>query len=208
MIPRDHLRLIAVIPFADHLTSATVERAWWWADDILVGVQKDWNLDADSVLLPDLSPESIQNLNFLWKTVGDNYRLDDNSFIVILNSGELITDPRGLRTAVRTNPSSRVALKLHWMWSQNEYRIDRFAPAIVWPVIPYLREARFDRRAQYAERGPNHVQGMPASQHPASDMLGYRFSSHEDREFWAGASGIQNLSREPILETWDKGGLL
>lgn len=222
MIPRDDLRVVTIIPWADKWITQTVERAWYWADEILVGVESgpQPDFDADAVVVPDA--ESQTSMNIVWREAERRFDLDESDYVAVLYSGEIIVESSTVRAAIRKHPGERIGAKLHWMWTDSHYRTDQMPPMSVYPFIPFYPKARFEGPARMVHRGPTFAWNKPTVDVPAGNMLAYRYSNEHLRDVWiefyrttqrrdfgSPPEGFANILRTPAqLETWKYGGLL
>lgn len=202
MIPRDDLRVVAVIPYPDEFVTETIERALWWADDVILG---DMNEDVDGLTSAWLDMESLFQPN-----------VDD--YVAVLYSGEVVVDSSAIRPAIRQNFGKRIGVTLHWMWDDRHYRTDWQPPRLVYPFFPYQPGAWFDTPARFVRRGPTYAQLLPEVGVPAGNLLAYRFSTPPAREKWAKhyersayepyAQYVLPLRQAAQLEEWKHGGLM
>jgi hypothetical protein len=216
MIPRDALRVVALIPFADRYTEGTIARAWWWADEIMVGVEKANLFDAESVLVPER--ESSESMTILWAEAERRFDLTTDDYVAILHSGEVLADASPLRPALRHSFGQRLGVTLHWMWNKEQYRSDWQEPRTVWPFIPYRREGRFTHPPNFILRGPHYASSITAVQYPVADLLAYRFATPDSRDEWHDhykqssyephKQYQQSLYAPARLQPWVHGGLM
>ncbi len=204
MIPRrDLLRIVAIVPYADSFIRPTLNRAWWWADDILVGrITNDETIDADVCHVDGI--ERAEDMNLLWKMAEARYSPDENTYIAILHSGEVLAEPSAVRKGIRHNYGKKLGVMAYWMWSNTTYQVADLSPRIVHPFIPYKPSARFDLDADLFERGPNYAKTVNSVQHPVSSLLAYRFSTPDQRERWGYDPDRSGVPTRP----WTKGGLI
>jgi hypothetical protein len=219
VLSRDDLTIITIIPWADQWTEETVKRAWWWSDDILVGMDVWREIDAHDVGLATFSAESQQAMNTLWTLAKVSYEPDGDTYFCILHSGEVFADWASIRPAIRRHHGQRIGAMAYQMWDrEGNYRTDWLPPQMVFPFFPYRPDTLFDAPAQYVHRGPSGIHNVPTVGHPVADLLSYRYATTETRHYWHGVYWQSDWPHHrqwaaPILKPaqtkpWEKGGLL
>lgn len=199
MIPRESLRVVALIPYADEFIRPTVERAWWWADEVLVGEGHGiLDFDADCFAQEE-EPESPKAVQALWNYAEKKYDLTQRDYVAVIRSGEILVDWAALRPAIRRHFGKRVGAWRHVMWT-NIHRMIGYGEK-VWPFFPFLPEGRFSNDIY-----PNYWHSLDAVEHPVGNMLTFRYSTPDSRDFWK--VPFPKPDPERGLEEWKQGGLI
>lgn len=197
-IARDLLRVSAFIPETSPLIEKIVDRAWWWADDVFV--VSNQTLEAETFFDETMSWSGI------WGEFEKRLELKEGDYVVWLEPTEILVNSDALRPAIRYNPDKVIGFNRYTMVDEEHYSLYK-PPGRVFPVFPYKPGGLF---FENVVRGPDYVAKLPKMAVSATDMLDYRFSTPEQREFYASLYGEPRLTNIHYMATqkWDKGGLL